>query len=98
MLENFIIDDLSCLLSRERKRENQAQLDKLDSLRGLADMMSEVALSYPEVCPICPGQQVLNTKRQVYLHLNSRDHKARQQEAEGFQDDASSASASDFQM
>ena len=98
MSENLIADDLSCLLSRERKRENQAQLDKLDSLRGLADMMSEVALSYPEVCPICPGQQSLHTRRQVYLHLNSRDHKARQQEAEGFQDDASSASASDFQM
>ena len=96
MSENFIADDLSCLLSRERKRENQAQLDKLDSLRGLADMMSEVALSYPEVCPICPGQQILNTKRQVYLHLNSRDHKARQQEAEGFQDGASSASTSTF--
>ena len=95
MLENFIIDDLSCLLSRERKRDNQAQLD---SLRGMADMLSDVALSYPEVCPICPGQQVLNTKRQVYLHLNSRDHKARQQEAEGFQDGASSASPSTFRV
>ena len=93
-----MIDDLLFLLSRERKRENQAQLDKLDSLKGMADMMSEVALSYPEVCPICPGQQILNTKRQVYLHLNSRDHKARQQEAESFQDDADSTSASTFQM
>ena len=61
-------------------------------------MMSEVALSYHEVCPICPGQQMLNTRRQVYLHLNSRDHKARQQEAESFQDDADSAIASTSQM
>ena len=89
---------ISRLLSRERKRENQAQLDKLDSLRGLADMMSEVALSYPEVCPICPGQQILNTKRQVYLHLNSRDHLAKQKEAESFQGDACSDSAVSFQM
>ena len=85
-------------LSRERKRENQAQLDKLDSLRRLADMMSEVALSYHEVCPICPGQQMLHTRRQIYLHLNSRDHLARQQKAESFQDDASSVSASTIQM
>ena len=94
MPENLVIDDLLCLLSRERKRENQAQLDKLDSLRRLADMMSDVAFSYHEVCPICPGQQMLNTRRQVYLHLNSRDHKAKQQEAESFQDDAYSAIAS----
>ena len=73
-------------------------MDKLDSLRRLADMMSDVAFSYHEICPICPGQQMLNTRRQVYLHLNSRDHKARQQEAEGFQDDASFASASTYQM
>ena len=60
----------------------------------MSDMMSDVALSYQEVCPICPGQQTLNTRRQVYLHLNSRVHLARQQEAESFQDDAGSAIAS----
>ena len=81
-------------LSRERKLENQAQLDKLQSLYRQADMLSQVALPYHEVCPICPGQLMLNTRRQVYLHLQSTVHKAREKEFKGLQDDVSTASTS----
>ena len=67
------------VLIRERKRENQAQVDKVLSLHRQADMFSNVALPYHEICPICPGQLMLNTRRQVYLHLNSEEHKAREE-------------------
>ena len=85
-------------LSRERKLENQAQLDKLQSLHRQADMLSQVALPYHEVCPICPGQLMLNTRRQVHLHLQSTVHQAREKEVKGLQDDMSTASTSTSRM
>ena len=51
------------------------------SLYRQADMFSETALPYHEVCPICPGRLMLNTRRQVYLHLQSREN-----ELDGLQD------------
>ena len=64
--------------SRDKKRENQDQVDMLQKLHKIADMMSRVGLTYEETCPICPSQVVLQTKRQVYLHLNSEEHKIRE--------------------
>ena len=100
--ETFILfslraDIFSLFISRERKRENQAQLDKVQSLYRSADLMSSVALHYPEVCPICPGQLMLNTRRQLYLHLYSKEHQDREEEAQGIQDDSSTTSASTYQ-
>ena len=85
---------MSLFISRERKREDQAQLDKLRSLSKQADPISQAGLTYHEVCPICPSQLMLNTRRQLYLHLNSREHQARQNEVWGSQDDSSSITAS----
>ena len=81
------------VLIRERKRENQAQVDKVLSLHRQADMFSNVALPYHEICPICPGQLMLNTRRQVYLHLKSTVHQDREKFL-GLQDDASSTASS----
>ena len=80
------------VISRERKRENQAQVDKVLSLHRQADMYSQAALPYHEVCPICPGQLMLNTRGQVYLHLQSTVHQDREKLL-GLQDDASSSAS-----
>ena len=64
--------------SRDKKRENQDQVDMLQKLHKIADMMSVVGLTYEETCPICPSQVMLQTKRQIYLHLNSEEHKIRE--------------------
>ena len=61
-------------------------------------MLSQVALPYYEVCPICPGQLMLNTRRQVHLHLQSTVHQAREKEVKGLQDDLSTASTSTSRM
>ena len=68
-------------------------MDKVISLHRLADLYSQAALSYHEVCPICPGQLMLNTRRQVHLHLQSTVHQDREKLL-GLQDDASTASTS----
>ena len=82
-------------LFRERKRENQAQLDKVRSLYRQADLMSQAALSYHEICPLCPGQLMMNTRRQLHLHLHSRDH--HEKEVMGYQDNSSTTTASTYQ-
>ena len=84
-------------LFRERKRENQVQLDKVRSLYRQADLMSQAALSYHEICPLCPGQLMMNTRRQLHLHLHSRDHQAREKEVMGYQDNSSTTTASTYQ-
>ena len=80
--------------SREEKKENQAQLDLIMQLWRQADMFSEIPLDYHEVCPLCPSQVMLQTRRQIYLHLNSREHQVREREALGKLDDASTVGAS----
>ena len=84
---------LRCFISRERKREHQAQVDKVLSLYRQADVFSEAALPYHEVCPICPGRLMLNTRRQVYLHLQSKVHQDMENEVDGLQDNVSIASS-----
>ena len=66
-------------MSRNEKRENQIQLDMLQQLRRKSDMMTMEPFTYTETCPICPSQVILQNKRQVYLHLNSEEHKAREE-------------------
>ena len=71
------------------------------SLYRQADMFSETALPYHEVCPICPGRLMLNTRRQVYLHLQSKLHQDRENEVDGLQDNvsiASTATSNTFRM
>ena len=80
--------------SREQKRENQAQLDLVMQLWRQADMLSEAVLPYHEVCPICPSQVMLQTKGQIYLHLQSKEHQVKEKEALGFLDDCSTVTAS----
>ena len=80
--------------SREEKKENQAQLDLVMQLWKQAEMFSEVPLPYHEVCPLCPSQVMLQTRRQIYLHLNTREHQIREKEALGDLDNASTIGAS----
>ena len=69
---------MKSFITRERKCEHQAQVDKVLSLYRQAEMFSETGLPYHEVCPICP--------RQVYLHLQSKVHLDRENEVDGLQD------------
>ena len=92
---------MKSFITRERKCEHQAQVDKVLSLYRQADMFSETALPYHEVCPICPGRLMLNTRRQVYLHLQSKLHQDRENEVDGLQDNvsiASTATSNTFRM
>ena len=59
--------------------------------------MSQAALSYHEICPLCPGQLMMNTRRQLHLHLYSKEHQEREEEARGIQDDCSTISTSSYQ-
>ena len=80
---------------RKYRERGQARAGNIKSVNmgDLSEMFSNVALPYHEICPICPGQLMLNTRRQVYLHLKSTVHQDREKFL-GLQDDASSTASS----
>ena len=89
------IDGLMPEKSREKKKENQSQVDMLLKLYQTqkSDQFSEEAFVYHEVCPICPSKVMLQNRRQVHLHLNSSEHKERESHVMGDLDSVSTVSA-----
>jgi len=55
--------------------QNHAVLEKLIKMYSLMDQMDMGQLPYHEICPVCPGQIMLTTPRDLYHHLNSDKHK-----------------------
>ena len=44
-------------------------------LYSLKDPMDVNPLPYHEVCPVCPGQLMMTTPRDLHYHLNTAAHK-----------------------
>ena len=54
---------------------SQAVVQQLIKLYSLWDPMDVNPLPYHEVCPVCPGQLMMTTPRDLHVHLNSPGHK-----------------------
>ena len=60
------------------------------------DQMDVSQLPYHEICPVCPGQIMLTTPRDLYHHLNTDRHKVEESiVVEGQETIASSSCAGD---
>ena len=50
-------------------------LERLIKLYTKMDEMDVNPLPYHEVCPVCPGQLMMTTPRDLHHHLNSEQHR-----------------------
>ena len=50
-------------------------LERLIKLYTMMDEMDVNPLPYHEVCPVCPGQLMMTTPRDLHHHLNSEQHR-----------------------
>ena len=50
-------------------------LEKLIELYQKMDVIDTNPLAYHEVCPVCPGQLMMTTPRDIHQHLHSDQHK-----------------------
>ena len=53
----------------------QAVVQQLIKLYTLWDALDVNPLPYHEVCPVCPGQLMMTTPRDLHYHLNTASHK-----------------------
>ena len=42
------------------------------------DPLNDNPLPHDEVCPVCPGQVMMTTPRDLHYHLNTDGHKLRE--------------------
>ena len=50
-------------------------MEQLNELYRLMDPMDVNPLASHEVCPVCPGQLMMTTPRDLHYHLNTAAHK-----------------------
>ena len=73
-----MIDGLYTGQATASQIQRETQLERLGRLEELSSRYDLSSLAEVEICPVCPGQLMLLSPRDVWHHLQSDQHSASQ--------------------
>jgi len=62
-------------IKMDMSKDSEAVVEQLIKLYSLWDPLDVSPLPSHEVCPVCPGQLMLTTPRDLHYHLHTAAHK-----------------------